>query len=329
MSEELPANLGLDMVRVTEAAALTAGRWMGLRKPKEADQAAKETMVEALNNLDINGVVILGEEEKLGIHSSVNSSRRVGTGEGPSLDLVFDPIDGNQLLAVGHSDSISVVGVAPRGAMCSLYPGIYMDKIVVDREAAEFLVPECMDAPVAWTLAHVARGKNKKVRDLVVYVLNKPRHKYLIEEICTAGARVILRSQGDIAGAMMAASPEVQVDLLIGIGGVAEGVIAACGVKALGGAMLGRLAPQSDHEHVAIHEAGLHASQILRCEEMISGEESFFVATGITDGTLMSGVRYHGERAQTESIVLRGKTKTRRVVITEHLIEEKPNPETR
>jgi fructose-1,6-bisphosphatase II len=278
-------------------------------------------MVEALNNLDINAVVILGEDGKSGTQPSPGGSQRVGTGKGPALDLVFDPIDGNHLLAVGHSDSISVVGVAPRGAMCSLRPGVYMEKIVVDREAAEFLPPECMEAPVAWTLAHVARGKNKRVRDLVVYVLNRPRHKHLIEEICTAGARVILRSQGDIAGAIMAASPEVHVDLLMGIGGAAEGVIAACGVKALGGAMLGRLAPQSKEEHVAIHQAGLHASQILRCEEMAAGEEVYFIATGITDGTLMSGVRYFGDRAQTESIVLRCKTKTRRVVITEHLLE--------
>jgi fructose-1,6-bisphosphatase II len=321
MNQELPSNLGLDMVRVTEAAALVAGRWMGLRQPDQADRAARQTMVETLNNLDIDGMVVIGEEEKLGIHSSLDSGEKVGTGNGPSLDLVFDPIDGKQLLAVGHSDSISVVGIAPRGAMCSLYPAVYMDKIVVDREAAEFLVPECMDAPVAWTLAHVARGKNKRVRDLIVFVLNRPRHDYLIDEICTAGARVILRSQGDIAGALMAASPEHHVDLLMGVGGVSEGVIAACAIKALGGAMLGRLSPQSDHEREGIKDAGLDVSQILNCDEIVSGSEVFFVATGITDGTLLSGVRYFGERAQTESIVLRSKTNTRRVVVTEHLIE--------
>jgi fructose-1,6-bisphosphatase II len=321
MNQELPSNLGLDMVRVTETVALVAGRWMGLRQAAQADQTAKETMVEMLNHLNINGMIVLGEEEKLGVHSSLDHGNKVGTGKGPSLDLVFDPIDGTELLAVGHSDTISVVGVAPRGTMISLHPAVYMDKLVVDREAAEFLVPECMDAPVAWTLAHIARGKNKRVRDLVVYVLNRPRHKYLIEEICTAGARVILRSQGDIAGAIMAASLDVQVDLLMGIGGVPEGVIAACGVKALGGAMLGRLSPQSDLERVAVLEAGLDIHQIFNCEALISGDEVFFVATGITNGSLMKGVRYYGDRAQTESMVLRGKTKTRRVVITEHLIE--------
>jgi fructose-1,6-bisphosphatase II len=321
MKDELPTNLGLDMVRATEAAALTAGRWMGLRQPDPSDLAAKAAMLETLNKIEIDGLIVVGEEEKLGIHSSLDSGLKVGTGTGPAVDLVLDPIDGTGLLAVGHSDAISVVGVAPRGAMRSLHPAVYMDKIVVDREAAEYLVPECMDAPVAWTLAHVARGKNKKVRDLVVYVLNRPRHKHLIDEICTAGARVILRSQGDIAGAIMAASMEVHVDILMGIGGVAEGVIAACGIKSLGGAMLGRLAPQSDYERTTLQEAGLESNQILTCEELVSGDQVIFAATAITDGALMSGVRYFGDRAQTESIVLRAKTKTRRVVITEHLIE--------
>jgi fructose-1,6-bisphosphatase II len=321
MNQEIPSNLGLDMVRVTETVALTAGRYMGLRQAAQADRAATDTMVENLNKLNIKGVVVLGEEERLGVHTLLDSGNMVGTGEGPDLDLVFDPIDGTQLLAVGHSDSISVVGMAPRGTMASLFPAVYMDKIVVDREAAAFLAPECLDAPAAWTLAHVARGKKKRVRDLVVFVLNRPRHKHLIEEICTAGARVILRSQGDIAGAIMAASPEIDVDLLMGIGGATEGVIASCGIKSLGGAMLGRLTPQSDHERTAVLEAGLDTSQILTCEELVAGEEIFFVATGITNGAIMSGVRYQGDRARTESIILRCKTKTRRVVITEHLID--------
>jgi fructose-1,6-bisphosphatase II len=278
-------------------------------------------MVETLNKIHIDGKIVVGEEEKLGIHSPLDSGLKVGTGEGPSLDVVIDPIDGTELLAVGHSDAISVIGVAPRGSMCSLYPAVYMDKIVVDREAADLLVPECIDAPVAWTLALIARGKNKRVSDLVVFVLNRPRHKDLIDEICTAGARVILRSQGDIAGAIMAASPQVHVDLLMGVGGVSEGVIAACGIKSLGGAMLGRLSPQTDHEQAAIQESGLDTNKVFTSKDLISGEEVFFIATGVTDGTLMSGVRYHGDRAQTESIILRGVTKTRRGIITEHVIE--------
>ena len=321
MNKQLPSNLGLDLVRVTESAALAAGRWMGLKQPEQADRATEQAMVETLNKIDIDGAIVVGEEEKLGIHSSLDSGLSVGTGQGPSLDVVLDPIDGTELLAIGHSDAISVIGVAPRGSMYSLYPAVYMDKIVVDREAAEFLVPECIDAPVAWTLGLIARGKNKRVSDLVVFVLNRPRHKDLIDEICTAGARVILRSQGDIAGAIMAASPQVHVDLLLGAGGVSEGVIAACGIKSLGGAILGRLAPQSDPERAAIQDAGLDPSQIFTSEDLVSGDEVFFIATGVTDGTLVSGVRYHGHRAQTESIILRGVTKTRREIITEHVIE--------
>lgn len=321
MNNQLPSNLGLDLVRVTEAAALAAGRWMGLKQPERADLATKQAMVETLNKIAIDGAIVVGEEEKLGVHSSLDSGLNVGTGNGPSLDVVLDSIDGTELLAVGHSDAISVIGVAPRGSMCSLYPAIYMDKIVVDREAADLLIPECIDAPVAWTLALIARGKNKRVSDLVVFVLNRPRHKDLIDEICTAGARVILRSQGDIAGAIMAASPQVHVDLLMGVGGVSEGVIAACGIKSLGGAILGRLSPQTDHEQSAIQEAGLDTRKVFTSEDLISGEEVFFIATGITDGTLMSGVHYHGDRAQTESIILRGLTKTQRRIITEHMIE--------
>lgn len=321
MNNQLPSNLGLDLVRVTEAAALAAGRWMGLKQPERADLATKQAMVETLNKIAIDGAIVVGEEEKLGVHSSLDSGLNVGTGNGPSLDVVLDSIDGTELLAVGHSDAISVIGVAPRGSMCSLYPAIYMDKIVVDREASDLLVPECIDAPVAWTLALIARGKNKRVSDLVVFVLNRPRHKDLIDEICTAGARVILRSQGDIAGAIMAASPQVHVDLLMGVGGVSEGVIAACGIKSLGGAILGRLSPQTDHEQAAIQEAGLDTRKVFTSEDLISGEEVFFIATGVTDGTLMSGVHYHGDRAQTESIILRGVTKTQRRIITEHMIE--------
>jgi len=321
MEPKISPNLGLDLVRITEAAALTAGRYMGLNKPDEADHYAAEAMAEAFHWMNIEGHVVIGEENKLGVHLPLDSGSVVGSGSGPVMDVVADPVDGTRLLAMGHPDAISVAGIAPRGSMWAPYPAVYMEKIVVDRQAAEVLVPECMDAPAAWTLALIARVKQKPIRDLVVFILDRARHLDLIDEIRSAGARVMARSQGDIAGALMAVTDDVNIDVMMGVGGISEGVIAACGVKALGGAMLGRLAPQSDQEHVAIHTAGLHASQILSCEEMVSGKEVFFVATGITDGTLMSGVRYHGEWAQTESIVLRSKTKTRRVVTTEHYIE--------
>jgi fructose-1,6-bisphosphatase II len=319
MSERASRNWGLDLVRVTEAAARRAGRWMGLDQRDEADLDAIEGMIQALGTVDMDGQIVIGEEGKLGIHSALESGRSVGTGQGPALDVVVDPIDGRNLLAQGHPGAIAVAAVAPRGTMWSPQPAIYMEKLVVGRDVAPSLVEECLDAPAAWTLALIARVKQKEIRDLVVFVLDRPRHAALIEEIRKAGARVMLRSDGDIAGAMMAASPGSGVDVLFGIGGVPEGVIAACAVKALGGAMLGRLAPQSDAERAAIAAAGLDPRRILSGNVLIASEQVFFSATGITDGPLLTGVRYHGERAETHSLVLRADTGSRRLIAAEHV----------
>ena len=199
---------------------------------------------------------------------------------------------------------------------------VYMEKIIVDQQAAEALVYECMDAPAAWTLALVARVKRKKISDLVVFVLERPRHQDLIDEIRSTGARIMLQPQGDITGALMAASPDVNVDLLMGIGGISEGVISACAIKSLKGAMLGRLAPQTPEERAAVAESGLDTRQILTCDELVSGEDIYFAATGITDGALLSGIRYHGYIAETESLVIRCKTGTKRLIHAEHLIPE-------
>ena len=321
MNRHPPRNLGLDLVRVTEASALAAGRWMGLGRRDDADQAAASAMSKALNTLDMDGYVVIGEEGKLGTHSPLDSGQRVGTRDGPEMDVVVDPIEGRNLLARGHPDAMAVVGVAPRGSMWSPKPAIYMEKIVVSCEVAEALVPECMDAPVAWTLALVARAMGKPVRDLVVFVLDRPRHRHLIDEIRAAGARAILRSEGDVLGALLAATTDTGVDLLMGIGGVAEGVIAACAIKALRGGMLGRLAPQSEPERAGIEAAGLDLDRILSCDELVSSSQVFFAATGITEGTLLSGVRYHGDMAETESLVLRCETGTRRVIHAEHVVE--------
>lgn len=316
-----PRNLGLDMVRATEAAALAASRWMGLGKADEADSDAADALVSALNTLDMQGRIVIGEEGKLGRHSALDSGASVGTGNGPEVDVVVDPIDGRRRLALGYSDAISVVGLAPRDSMWSPAPAVYMEKIVVDRRAAEALVAECLDAPAAWTLALVARVKHKPVRDLVVFVLDRPRHHHLVEEIRAAGARVLLRSDGDIAGGLMAAYPNSGVDLLMGIGGVAEGVIAACAVKALGGKILGRLAPQSDQERADVLAAGLDMRRVLSSDEMVQGNQIFFAATGVTDGLLLSGVRLRGHEAETNSLVLRAETGTRRVIHTTHRID--------
>lgn len=322
MDKHPPRNLGLDLVRATEAAALAASRWMGLGDPDQADQVAAQAMVQALNTLDMDGRIVVGEEGKLGVHSPLDSGSRVGNGFGPAVDVVVDPVDGRRRLAQGHSDAISVVGVAPRDSMWSPAPAVYMEKIVVNRVAAGALVPECMDAPAAWTLALVARVKKKPVRDLVVFVLERPRHQHLVEEIRAAGARVLLRSDGDVAGAMMAAHPTTDVDLLMGVGGVAEGVISACAVKALGGMMLGRICPQSPEERALVQTAGCDTKQVLTCGEMVRGDEIFFAATGVTGGLMLGGVRLDGARAETESMVLRAETGTMRKIHTYHRIAQ-------
>jgi fructose-1,6-bisphosphatase II len=318
MSERASRNWGLDLVRVTEAAARRAGRWMGLGKRDEADLDSIEAMAQALNDIDMDGYIVIGEEGKLGVHSALESGRKVGSGAGPELDVVVDPIDGRNLLAQGHPGAIAVAAVAPRGRMWSPAHAVYMEKIVVDRAVAGALVAECMDAPAAWTLALIARVKHKQIRDLVVFVLDRPRHAALVEEIRQAGARVMLRTDGDVAGAMMAASPGGGVDVLLGIGGVPEGVIAACAVKAFGGTMLGRLAPQSAAERDAVAATGMDLRRILTGDELIAGEQVFFAATGITDGPLLHGVHYQGERAETHSLVLRADTGSRRMISAEH-----------
>ncbi len=314
-------NVGFDLVRATEAAALAAGRWMGLGRRDEADEAATAAMAQTLQGLEMDGHIVIGEEGKLGRHSPLDSNQRIGTGTGPALDVVLDPIDGGRLLAQGLPGAISVAAIAPRGTIRSLYPAIYMEKIVVDREVAHALVPECLDAPAAWTLALVARLKKKEIRDLVVYMLDRPRHAALIAEIRTAGARVMLRSDGDIAGALLAASLHSGVDLLMGIGGVPEGIIAACAVRSLGGAMLGRITPQSEAERAACQAANLDTTSIFTADGLVSSNELFFSATGITDGQLLTGVHYHGDQAETHSLLLRCETHTRRQIYAEHLLE--------
>src|SRR5512136_2587161 len=320
MEEHLSRNMGLDLVRVTEAAALAAGRWMGFGDPDAADRAATEAMVAAFAGVDIDGTIVIGEETKLGTHSPLDTGHRVGNHHGPAMDVVVDAIDGARILAKSHPGAMSVIGAAARGAMLSLYPAAYMDKLIVNRDAAAALVPECLNAPAAWTLALVARVTKKNVRDLVVFVFDRPRHQHLIEEIRSAGARILLRSEGDVSGALAAATRS-NVDILMGCGGVPEGLIAACAVKAVGGAMLARLAPQSAEERAAVEAAGLDTRKIYTCDDLVSGREIFFAATGITDGVLLSGVRYLGNEGHTESMVLRCETGSQRVIQAVHTTE--------
>lgn len=324
MSETPSRNFGLDLVRVTEITALGAGRWLGLGNRDEAHRAATKAMKEALKTVDIDGRIVIGEEDRLGETFHLDTGQPVGTGDGPEVDVIVDPIDGTGLVVHGHPGAISVVGVAPRGTMWSPKPAVYMEKIVVDHEAAHALVPECLDAPAAWTLALVARAKGMDVRDLQVIVLDRPRHAELIDEIRSAGARVLLQAHGDTAGALIAATPGTGADMLMGIGGVPEGVTAACAVKAMRGAMLGRLAPQSEEEWAAVKAAGLDTKRILTSDELVTSDQIFFAATGVTEGPLFAGVKYHGKTAKTHSILIRSETGTRRIIYTEHILNARP-----
>ena len=310
-------NLGLDLVRVTEAAALAAGRWVGRGEKELGDQAAVEAMRHVLGSIDMDGVVVIGEGAKDDA-PMLADGERVGTGQGPSVDVAVDPVEGTSLLAHGRPDSLAVIGIAPRGAMWSPGPAYYMEKLVVGRDARDAVARLSLDAPLGETLAAIAAAKRRRVEDLAVFVLDKPRHARLVAELRAAGARVLLRTDGDVAGALLAATPGSGVDALMGVGGTPEGVIAACAVIALGGAMLARLAPQLDGERAALAAAGTDVARVLTERDLVAGDDVFFAATGITDGVLLDGVRYTAGGAVTSSLVMRGKTGTVRHVRAEH-----------
>ncbi|MFH2053489.1 MAG: class II fructose-bisphosphatase [bacterium] len=316
-----PDHPGLGLVRVTEAAALAAGRWMGLGDRAAADRAAQEAMAQALDLLSMRGRIISGEELRIGEHSPLDSGKDVGRGEGPDMDVEVNAIVGAALAAEGRTGAISAAALAPRGCMWNPGPAVYLNKLVVDRTVAGAIGPEALDAPAGWTLALVARQKGKDIRDLVVFVVARPRHQDLIQEIRRAGARVFLRNGGDISGALMAADPHTPVDLLMGVGGAAEGLLSACAVKALGGVMLCRVSPQSEGEKEACLEAGMELNRILTCEDMVAGDKVYFSATGVTDSVLLEGAHYHGDTAETQSMVLRFETGTRRMIKTEHRLK--------
>ena len=326
MEESPSQNVGLDLLRVTESAAIAAGRFIGLGDKDSTHIAATQAMSNQLKMIDIDGHIVVGEEVRLGEHSSLDSGVKVGTTRGPKTDVVVDPIDVPVPIPIKPlivTIIISLVGIAPEGTMWSPPPeAIYMDKIVVDREAAEALVPECLDAPAAWTLALVARVKNKSVRDLTVIVLDRQRHRDLIGEIRAAGARISLRTEGDAEGALEAALYGSGADVLMGAGGVSEGVTAACAVRALGGGMLVRLAPQDETEKHAIQDAGIDPDQILTSKQLVTSSDIFFAATGITGGPLLRPIQFEGEFVRTYSILLRAATGTVRFIEAEHALVE-------
>ena len=311
-------NLALDLVRITEAAALASARWLGKGDKNGGDQAAVDAMRLSFNSVDIAGKVIIGEGEKDEAPMLYNGEK-LGTGKGPEVDVAVDPVEGTNLLAFGRPNAISVVGVAPSGAMYDPGPSYYMKKLVVPAEAKDVVD---INAPVEENLKKTAKALGKDVDDLVVFVLDKPRHKNLIQEIRQAGARIQLHTDGDVAGALMAVDPLSDVDIMVGTGGTPEGVLAACAIKAVGGQILAQLDPQKEHEKKALLELGYDLKQIFTVDTLIKSDDVFFAATGISGGTFLKGVRYTGDGAVTHSLVIRGKTGTVRRMESFHKWEK-------
>jgi fructose-1,6-bisphosphatase II len=307
-------NLALELARVTEAGAMASARWVGRGDKNRADGAAVNAMRQLINTVSMNGVVVIGEGEKDRAPMLFNGEQ-VGDGSGPLCDVAVDPIDGTRLCANGMPNAISVIAVSARGSMYDPSAVYYMSKLVTGPEAAAVVD---IDAPAAANIAAVARAKSCSPSDVTVVILDRPRHEELIREVREAGARIKLLTDGDVAGAIMAARDGTGVDLLLGTGGTPEGIIAACAIKCLGGVILGKLAPRDDAERAKAVDAGHDLSRVLSTDDLVASDDAFFAATGITDGELLAGVRYRAGGALTHSLVMRARSGTVRNIHSEH-----------
>ncbi len=312
----LERNLALELVRVTEAAALLAARWMGRGDKEAADQAAVDAMRSALRFVDMDGVVVIGEGEK-DEAPMLYIGERVGTGVLPKVDVAVDPIDGTNLTAKGLPNAITVVALAERGSMYYSPHIVYMYKIAVGPEAKGAID---VNASPRDNLFRIARFMDRNVEDLTVVILDRPRHETLIQEVREAGARIKLITDGDVAGAIMAALPgDTGVDVLMGIGGTPEAVLAACGLKCLGGDMQCKLWPRSEAERQHVLDTNpAELERVFTLNDLVRSNDVFFAATGITNGEFLQGVRYRGERAETHSIMMRSRSGTMRRIATDH-----------
>ena len=299
-------NLALELIRVTETAALAAAPWVGRGQKDLADKAAVEAMRKMINTVDMAGIVVIGEGEKDNA-PMLHNGESVGNQEGPACDVAVDPIDGTSLTANGMNGAISVIALAPRGSMYDPKTSFYMNKIVTGPQAANVID---ITATTAQNIAAVAKAKNLSISDITVVVLNRPRHDQLIKEIRECGARIRLIQDGDVAAAIETARPNTGIDLLMGIGGTPEGVITAAAMICLGGAIQGQL-----------HIDGKSSGPILSTRDLVNSDDVFLAATGITDGELIKGIRYTSFGAVSQSIVMRGKSKTVRVIETEHYLK--------
>jgi fructose-1,6-bisphosphatase II len=311
-------NLALELVRVTEAAALAAGRFMGRGDKEAADQAAVNAMRIVLQTVDMNGLIVIGEGEKDNAPMLYNGEF-VGNGSGLEFDVAVDPIDGTRPLAFGRSNSLATVAIAPRGSMFDPGPFVYMNKLAVGPEAKGAIN---IEKSITENLKAIAKAKHKDVEDLTTIILDRDRHIEMIAEIRKAGARIRQIPDGDVAAALMTAQPDSGVDVLIGIGGTPEGVLAACALRAMGGEIQGKLYARDEDELRRGHEAGYDFDKVLTMNDLVSSEDVFFTATGITDGELLKGVRYFGNGASTDSLVVRGLTGTVRQITATHRVDK-------
>ncbi len=318
MSGTISRNFSLELVRVTEAAALMAGRWMGRGEKEAADGAAVDAMRQVLDTIEMNGIVVIGEGEK-DEAPMLYTGERVGCADQPRVDIAVDPVEGTRLLAQGMPNSIVVLAVAERGTLYTWQDIAYMEKIAVGRDAAGAID---IEAPVETNLAKVAAAKGVDVSDLTVVILDRPRHEEIIRRVREAGARMKLIMDGDVAGGLMAAMPGTGIDMLMGVGGSPEAVITACALRCVGGDMQTRLWPRNDDERKVIADKGLDQSRVYSINDLVTSEDVFFVVTGITDGELLKGVHYFPDGATTHSLVMRERSGTVRYVESTHRLSK-------
>ncbi|MBO0890303.1 MAG: class II fructose-bisphosphatase [Acidothermales bacterium] len=304
----------MELVRVTEAAAMAAGRWVGRGDKNGADGAAVNAMRQLIGTVSMDGVVVIGEGEKDKAPMLYNGEQ-VGDGTGPGCDVAVDPIDGTRLTAMAMSNALSVIAVSERGSMYDPSAVFYMDKLVVGPEAAEAVD---IEAPVRYNISIVAKAKGVKPQDVTVVVLDRPRHEGLVKEIREAGARIKFITDGDVAGSIMVARPDTGVDLLLGVGGTPEGIISAAAIACLDGVILGKLWPRDEAERRKALDAGLDLDEVLTTETLVKSDDVFFAATGVTDGELLRGVRYQPGGATTHSLVMRSRSGTVRLIESRH-----------
>ncbi|HXW35816.1 MAG TPA: class II fructose-bisphosphatase [Acidimicrobiales bacterium] len=317
-SEAPDRNLAMELVRVTEAAAMAAGRWMGRGDKNGADGAAVSAMRVVLETVTMDGLVVIGEGEKDHAPMLFNGER-IGDGSPPPTDIAVDPIDGTSLTSLGRGGALSVIAVSERGTMFDPGPAVYMEKLAVGPKAVGAI--DIRRSP-AENIEAVAKASGKAVRDITVVILDRERHAELIKEVRASGARIRLITDGDVAGAIATAWPDSGVDVLMGTGGTPEGVIAAAALKCMGGEMQGKLWPRSEDERRATEAAGYDLDAVLCIDDLVRGDNCFFAATGITDGELLQGVRYHDFGCTTQSLVMRSRSGTVRFVSARHALDK-------